>query len=82
MELHVFQCDDYDDGGALIKSPFKHFQTNLRNYQRCHALKTISAPTMLRGGNSVSMWNMMMGTCLVIKSLGCIQNGGLQQPFG
>jgi len=23
----------------------------------------------------------MMGTNLVVKSLGCIQNGGLQQPF-
>ena len=27
--------------------------------------KTISAPTLLRGGNSESMWNMMMGTNLV-----------------
>jgi len=27
------------------------------------------------------MWNMLMGTNLVVKSLGCIQNGGLQQPF-
>jgi len=27
------------------------------------------------------MWNMMMGTNLVIKSLGCKQNDGLQQPF-
>jgi len=23
----------------------------------------------------------MMGTNLVVKSLGCIQNGGLQEPF-
>ena len=43
--------------------------------------KTISAPTLLRGGNSESMWNMMLGTNLVIKSLGCIQNGGLQQSL-
>jgi len=42
---------------------------------------TISVPTMLRKGNSESMWNMMMGTNLVVKSLGCRQNGGLQQPF-
>jgi len=27
------------------------------------------------------MWNMMMGTNLVVKSLGCIQNSGLQQLF-
>ena len=33
------------------------------------------------GGNSESMGNMMMGTNLVIKSLGCIQNGGLQQSL-
>ena len=26
MRYHDF--DDYDDGGALIKSPFKHFKTN------------------------------------------------------
>jgi len=43
--------------------------------------KTILAPTMLRGGNSENIWNMMMGTNLVIKSLGYIQNDGLQQTF-
>jgi len=49
VKWNNFECDDYDDGGALIKSSFKHFQTNLRNYRHCHALKTISALTMLRG---------------------------------
>ena len=29
--------------------------------------KTISAPILLRGGNSESMWNMVMGTHLVVK---------------
>jgi len=43
--------------------------------------KTISAPILLRGGNSESMWNMVMGTHLVVKCLGCIQNGGLQKLF-
>jgi len=37
--FNALDCDDYDDGGALINSPFKHFQTNLRNYRRCHALR-------------------------------------------
>ena len=81
MELHVFECDDYDDGDALIKSSFTHFKTNLRNYRRLQSSKTISAPTMLRRVNSESMGNMMMGTNLVVRSLGCIQIGGLQQPF-
>jgi len=29
--------------------------------------KTISAPILLRGGNSESMWNMVNGTHLVVK---------------
>ena len=46
VKLNYFLCDDcdeYDDGGALIKSLFKHVQTNLRNYQRCHALRHIGS---------------------------------------
>ena len=66
--MELFLCDDCD---ALIISPFSN---KFKKLSTLPCSKTISAPTMLWGGNSESMWNMMMGTNLVIKSLGCIQN--------